>query len=358
MQGIQVINHRVTTPPVPGPYSAQLDIAPNGKSGKTDEIMMTYSRTGAAQQWGTGGKFSVAMWVKPTSDQPAVGSDWGPALFGFTDVTGIPAQTAKNYIWIEPFQTTFGNPSSGDWQFDVGIYGTNGSDYIIWNRDYGSTDISSVYTNGLNEWNFVVVTYDDTQVGISDIISVYINGVKQTPNGSSSSGAPITWDPSAGSSPGGAYMQFGSTGVGSGTAFVPIERALARFHRGGLWNKRLSNAEQSELYSGGSVIEWTSDSGSYNGASTLIHYYKFGVDVSAWDVDGAGVSFATAAGGKYAAYPVAGTGQGNSILWDWSQNATGSGGWDLDGLSTPNDTFPTTQGPYPTLVEDGPDASY
>ncbi len=244
----------------------------------TDE-MITVGRNNSVPRpitWG-GANWSFAMWVKPQSITPLKGVTLG--LFDDVDWQWSDLLTNKNRKLIDTYQA--GGVGIGNWTFDVLLYDTsayNGGPYIYWAFDGGSSGISSIYTNGLNAWNFVCVTYDEARSGVGNIINVYINGSKISPT--STLGTSIVADLDVNAF---RYLNFGMLGRAAlSSKWITDNMGAARYHSAGLWNTTLVEAEQSVLYNGGAgaSIDWLVNQGAYVSQSDLEHYYRFGEDQS------------------------------------------------------------------------------
>jgi len=258
----------ITVPPF---WSVEVD-------NSVDE-MITVGRNNSIPRpvtWG-GANWSFAMWIKPQSITPLKGTTLG--LFDDVDVQWSDLLTNKNRKLIDSYQA--GGVGIGNWTFDVLLYDTsayNSGPWIYWVFDGGSSDISSVYSNGLNEWNFICVTYDESKSGVGNIISVYINGSKISPTSTSGTSIVVDLDVNIFR-----YLNFGATGRSAlSSRFVTDNMGAARYHRAGLWNATLVEAEQAVLYNGGAgaSIDWLVNRGAYVSQGDLEHYYRFGEDQS------------------------------------------------------------------------------
>ena len=222
-----------------------------------------------------GTNWSVAGWLKPQSTTPILGSDLG--IFDRSGYDGVNILRNYNRTTIKLV------PAGGStWTLSVQIWdvtsATTGATNILW-EFLTPVDIEDVFTNGMNEWNFFCMTYDEAQSGVGNIISMYMNGVQLTET--STTGTSITHSkdqPSANF----AQISYGNTESAAGSGKWTLENVMAgRFHRLGLWgNDTLGSAEQLALYNGGNPpeIDWQDQIvGAYtHGQNDLTFYWNLG----------------------------------------------------------------------------------
>ncbi len=290
---------------------------------------------GVNETWFGGPKWSVAGWIKPQSETPLAGTD-----LGIFDRSGYDGINFIRYYNRTTIKLVKGGGSL--WTLRVQIWDTasaaSGNTNILWEYDT-PTDIEDVFTNGMNEWNFFCMTYDESQSGVGNIITMYMNGVAITPT--STTGTSITHTHK--NPVGWSQISYGNTdGVGSGseTKWNLTNIMAARFHRLGMWgNHVLTSAMQSVLYNGGNPpeIDWqTQTTGAYTlGQNELTYYHDLGNTV--W-------TFYTGLGGP--GYDGLNMGE----LWNWGQSDH------LAGFYPPPDDTTDHFLPTPWTVQEAADA--
>lgn len=109
---------------------------------------------------------------------------------------------------------------------------TTDSDFVI----YPNSVLPGL---GLNVWNHVVYTYDGTQPTDSGKLKLYINNVS------------TALDFIAGPVP--SSLPAGTAPLGFGTDYVPLNGSMDEV---GIWNRPLTSMEVSQLYNGGSGLQY------------------------------------------------------------------------------------------------------
>lgn len=242
-----------------------------------------------------GGFWTFACWFKLDRIGGSVSIAGGRPGFALADRVGIAPAFGTNFgqnvnsISIRYFPDT--QLAAQVHRMDVSLGGKSStgnpgtsSGSGLWRKtvntnedDVAETDSSPLLPNGIDDWHFLVITY---QNGVG--ATVYINASEQSPDFDDTdtiemdTGLEQNWF-------------FGADGTslltngiydGPDPSSNPTdgENMDGKIHSAGFWNRALTLAEITELYNSGdgADIHWLNDGTSYLGSGNLVHYWQFG----------------------------------------------------------------------------------
>jgi hypothetical protein len=233
--------------------------------GVTESLQAIYDENSGEM----GDTFSISIWVKPL-DLSVLTSQ---SFFNLNPISGF---FLNNQVFIR-YAITPPNNSLEFRVFNFASFGTLSVVFTVVAPIVAGT--STIFTNGVNEWNLLTATWDRSLVADARL-QLYMNGILFATGGSltvtnSATGAPDI-ERNLSTSP---FFTNYTVGIGDSFFFPPIR---ARLNMMGIWSSALAANEVTALYNAGlgGLIDWRVNTGNYISSANLAHYWLFGFDTT------------------------------------------------------------------------------